>query len=842
MYVVTARAASRIFRAWSAKCKRARAANSRYGGETIMKNQLRFILSALLWSTLLMAANTITTQAQTTQFTYQGKLVDNGNPASATYDFQFKLFDLLTGGTQQGTTVTLNSVAVTNGIFTVNLDFGAAAFPSADRFLEISVKPAGSPGGYQQLLPRQQITSTPYAIKSLNAATADALSVACVNCVTSSQIQNVQGSQITGAIPVGSVPAGSASYIQNTTNQQASANFNISGTGTADTFNAATQYQIGGSRVLSVAGSNNVFAGIGAGVSNSAGAGNSFFGHDAGNANTNGARNSYYGSSAGATTNTGNDNSFFGFNAGVTNTSGFNNTFVGRSAGGSNSLGSNNSFFGYFAGLANTASFNSFFGGSAGTNNTSGTQNSFFGESAGAGNLTGSNNAFFGRSAGSVSDANDNAFFGAGAGSSNQTGIDNSFFGRLAGTTAVSGGSNSFFGRSTGNSNASGTNITLIGARADTGGTSLTNATAIGANARVGVSNALVLGSINGVNGATSSTNVGIGITNPAAPLHVLSGTVSGGTVNSGVIATLEKNGTGYLQLLTPNASESGILFGNVSNSAAGGILYNNSATLNGLQFRTNGNATRMVIDASGNLGIGTTSPAEKLDIAVNSGHILLGDPGCLGGFNGIGFSSSLSGCSNYSLLGNGTDTIINRPTGGNISFREANTQQMSIATGGAVTVNGTLAVFNISAPGSIPLCYDGITSKLAQCSSSLRYKTNLAPYRAGLEVITRLQPITFDWKAGGMHDLGFGAEDVATVEPLLVTHNAKGEIEGVKYDRISAALVNAVKEQQAQIAAQQKQIDELKSIKAENAELRAQVAAILARLGQADKQRTAGK
>jgi hypothetical protein len=82
--------------------------------------------------------------------------------------------------------------------------------------------------------------------------------------------------------------------------------------------------------------------------------------------------------------------------------------------------------------------------------------------------------------------------------------------------------------------------------------------------------------------------------------------------------------------------------------------LYNNAATLNGLQFRTNGNTTRMVIDASGNLGIGTAAPAEKLDIAVNSGHILLGDPGCLGGFNGIGFSSSLSGCSNYSLLGNG--------------------------------------------------------------------------------------------------------------------------------------------------------------------------------------------
>lgn len=53
------------------------------------------------------------------------------------------------------------------------------------------------------------------------------------------------------------------------------------------------------------------------------------------------------------------------------------------------------------------------------------------------------------------------------------------------------------------------------------------------------------------------------------------------------------------------------------------------------------------------------------------------------------------------------------------------------------------------------------------------------------------------------MHDLGLGAEDVAAIEPLLVTYNAKGEVEGVKYDRIGVVLVNAVKEQQAEISSQ---------------------------------------
>jgi hypothetical protein len=713
-------------------------------------NLRRFVV-ILLMLCIAYSLNLGAASAQTTGFTYQGKLSDSGTPANSNYDFQFKLFDLPTGGTQQGTTVTLNSVAVTNGIFAVNLDFGATAFPGADRFLEISLKPAGSAGGYQQLLPRQPLTSTPYAIKSLNAATADGLTVACINCVTSSQIQSVQGSQITGAIPVGSVPPGNGNYIQNSTNQQASANFNISGNGTAagtlnaNIVNVTTQYNLGAQRLLGVSGavgfaSTNIFAGIGAGAANTPDA--------SGN---------------------GNYNSFFGNLAGQNNTTGYANSFIGNSAGFRNTTEHNNTFIGYLAGLNNglndtlgIANANTFVGNLAGRFNTTGASNVFFGDTAGYNNSSGFSNAFFGSSAGAI----------------NQTGFYN----------------------------------TALGAFATEGSGDLTNATSIGAFSYVTQSNSLVLGSVNGINSATADTSVGIGTTSPAAPLHVVRG-LSGGTVNTGVIATLERNGTGYLQLLTPNANESGVLLGNVSNSAAGGILYNNSATPNGLQFRTNGNATRMVIAASGNVGLGTNTPAEKLDIAVNSGHILLGDPGCLGGFNGIGFGSSLTGCANYSLLGNGTDTIINRPTGGSISFREANAQQMSIAAGGAVTVNGTLAVFNISAPGSIPLCYDGITSRLAQCSSSLRYKTNIAPYRAGLEVINRLKPITFDWKAGGMHDLGFGAEEVATVDPLLVTYNRQGEIEGVKYDRISAALVNAVKEQQIQIEEMQKQLIALKKL-----------------------------
>jgi hypothetical protein len=171
--------------------------------------------------------------AQGTAFTYQGKLSDNGSAASGNYDFEFKLFDAQTigTGTQQGATIQQLNVPVVNGVFTVQLDFGAAAFGGASRFLEIGVRLAGSANPFTQLSPRQPVTSTPYAIRSAVSTSADGLSVACSGCVLDSHIGSIAGSKVSGTIPVASVPAGSGSYIQNTTTQQSSSSFNISGNG-----------------------------------------------------------------------------------------------------------------------------------------------------------------------------------------------------------------------------------------------------------------------------------------------------------------------------------------------------------------------------------------------------------------------------------------------------------------------------------------------------------------------------------------------------------------------------------------------------------------------------------
>ena len=61
------------------------------------------------------------------------------------------------------------------------------------------------------------------------------------------------------------------------------------------------------------------------------------------------------------------------------------------------------------------------------------------------------------------------------------------------------------------------------------------------------------------------------------------------------------------------------------------------------------------------------------------------------------------------------------------------------------------------------------------------------------------------------MLDIGLVAEEVNKVEPLLTTTNERGEVEGVKYDRIPVVLVNAVKEQQQEIESYKKGIDDLR-------------------------------
>jgi hypothetical protein len=123
-----------------------------------MKAQKIILVSSLLfWSGL------ATASAQGTAFTYQGQLMANGSVANGSYDLTFTVWDAASGPNQISGTVTNSSVVVSNGLFTVLMDFGAGVFIGNSRWLEISVRPAGS-GPFTTLAPRQAITPAPYAI------------------------------------------------------------------------------------------------------------------------------------------------------------------------------------------------------------------------------------------------------------------------------------------------------------------------------------------------------------------------------------------------------------------------------------------------------------------------------------------------------------------------------------------------------------------------------------------------------------------------------------------------------------------------------------------------------
>lgn len=144
--------------------------------------------------------------AQGTGFNFQGRLNDGANPANGSYDLQFTLYSAITGGAPIGSTNQRPNTALINGVFSVTLDFGPTAFNNPNAvFIEIGVKPAGSPNAFTILGPRQQLTAVPFAVRANNAATAD-------------NATNLNGLD-------------STDFIKNSTVSQEAANFNIGGNG-----------------------------------------------------------------------------------------------------------------------------------------------------------------------------------------------------------------------------------------------------------------------------------------------------------------------------------------------------------------------------------------------------------------------------------------------------------------------------------------------------------------------------------------------------------------------------------------------------------------------------------
>ncbi len=117
-----------------------------------------------LLSSLLLFGTAGAGLAQGTAFTYEGRLNDTGQPANGLYDLRFTVYDSPTlADTPVGGPLTNSATGVTNGLFSVTLDFGSGVFTGPGRWLEIAAR-TNSAGAFITLTPRQALTAAPYAI------------------------------------------------------------------------------------------------------------------------------------------------------------------------------------------------------------------------------------------------------------------------------------------------------------------------------------------------------------------------------------------------------------------------------------------------------------------------------------------------------------------------------------------------------------------------------------------------------------------------------------------------------------------------------------------------------
>lgn len=284
-----------------------------------------------------------------------------------------------------------------------------------------------------------------------------------------------------------------------TGNQSVTGNVTASGAVNGGVLNATSSFNFGG--VPFAFGSSttgNVFLGF-AGNSMASNVANTGVGYSALAALTTGVGNVAVGGGALLGNTTGGGNTAIGWASLNTTTTSSSNTAIGSQALGYNGTGSYNTATGAYALIVNTTgSFGTAGGVQSLYSNTTGTSNTAYGVNTLFANTTG----------------NQNTAIGSHALATNTTGADNTAVGFQAGTPQDS-------------ANTAGWNNTFVGFNANTGGVNeatLSNATAIGAYAQVTENNALVLGGINGVNGATANTLVGIGTTAPTQTLEVDTG------------------------------------------------------------------------------------------------------------------------------------------------------------------------------------------------------------------------------------------------------------------------------------------------------------------------------
>lgn len=582
---------------------------------TFIKQKAQVTLAMLALATF--NSQLLTADAQGTAFTYQGQLQNSGALANGTFNLTFTLFNVSTGGSPVAGPVTNSAVPVTDGLFTLVVDFGGGVFTGTNYWLQIGVETNGG-SSFVTLAPRQPINPTPYAIYAEGVAASGISGTVGDAQLTHSAVTVNAGPGLSGG---GTVALGNAITLTNTgvldtgtsadtpstlVKRDGSGNFSAATITLDNNLNlpstSATAGIIysGGTRLIHAYGSQNFFSGPGAGNLTMFSTGNTANGYQALSSNNGGYDNTAIGAYALLFNTFGNDNTAIGFETLYANTSGSANTAVGYEALNANTSGVQNSAVGLSALSLNTVGADNTANGYAALEfNTTGSYNTANGAVALQSN-NGSYNTANGASALQSNNGSYNTANGYQALYSNTSGSNNTALGYQAGYAITTGSYNIDIGNP---GLATDTNVIRIGS----GQTATFIAGVINGNGS-GLSNlsaAQFTGTVSNSQLANSSITINTGAGLTGGGVAVLGGSVTlGSTATSADLANTIVSRDGSGSFSTASISLDGNLNLPVATATAG-MINSGGLTL----INTFGSQNFFAGKAAGNL---TTSGARN--------------------------------------------------------------------------------------------------------------------------------------------------------------------------------------------------------------------------------------
>lgn len=797
--------------------------------------------------------------AQGTAFTYQGRLDSGGAPAQGIYDLRFAIHDAPSGGSTVAGPITHSAPSITNGLFTVTLDFGTGIFTGAARWLEIGVRTNGG-GTFMVLTPRQPLTPAPYALFAPNAglsATATTASAVAANGVTTTSLQNnvVTSDKIAdGTIAAADVNAASfdTTFWRTVGNAGTTPGTHFLGT----TDNQPLELKVTGARVLRLEpggdsidvgtepdGAPNIIAGASLNWVSLGVAGATISGGGATNYDGSLAINtvmSDYGTIGGGLRNSIQTNCWFStiaggdFNSiqphatGAAVGGGVNNVVdadaayatiaggrynrVGTSAirgviagGDSNLIGAQGNYAAIGGGLANriqAQSSSATIGGGGGNE----IQEVAFGATIAGGQAnTIQSNAQMATIGGGLQNTISSSDYGAAQGATIGGGTFNLISANAVGGT-IGGGSESRLDPHAKYATVGGGRYNLVGNLSP----HATVAGGIGNTVANNCEAAVISGGLsNLIVSATPGAAIGGGRWNTIGSSATLA-TIGGGFSNSVLAAATCATIPGGSQ---NTAASYALAAGRRAKALQSGCFV--WADAHDADF-TSTSTNQFLIRASGGVGIGTTSPQQALHV--------VGDAVVQGtNFTASGHTASL-------LLGDANHTVRSVYAGGlrlgvwpypDALVIQDSSGNVGIGTSGPgqkLEVNGRIRMSTWTADGTTAV-YKNANGDLGLQSSDLRLKKNIETIGNALDTVAGLRGVKFNWASepdDAPKTVGLIAQEVRAAMPEL-TFEFRGEDGqmycGVHYEKVAAVLANAVREQQGKIAGLEARVAKLEQL-----------------------------